>query len=156
MKNAVHDKRTALKLMLAGAGALFLTTPAGAHHSYALFDHAKLTSLVGTVKEWKWANPHVYLMIDVKKADGTSEEWTLVGSSPNMMSRWGWNAADVKVGDQLTIDLYRAVDGKPIGQLSAVFFSGGRVLLDPAGKSGEDLASGPSKLPNKPQGEAYK
>ena len=156
MKTAVHDKRTALKLLLAGASALFLTAPAGAHHSYALFDHNKLTSLEGTVKEWKWANPHVYLMVDVKKADGSSEEWALVGSSPNMMSRWGWNAADIKVGDQLTVDLYRAVDGKPIGQLSAVFFPGGKVLLDPAGKPGGDLASGPTNVPSKPQGEAYK
>ena len=156
MKNAVHDKRTALKLLLAGVSALFLTAPAGAHHSYALFDHNKLTSIVGTVKEFKWANPHVYLMMDVKKADGSSEEWALVGSSPNMMSRWGWNAADIKVGDQLTVDVFRAVDGKPIGQLAAVFFPSGKVLLDPGGKPGEDLASGPSNLPSKPQGEAYK
>ena len=50
----------------------------------------------------------------------------------------------------------RAVDGKPIGQLSAVFFPGGKVLLDPAGKPGGDLASGPTNVPSKPQGEAYK
>jgi hypothetical protein len=155
MKHAVQKKRTALKLLFASVVALCAPAAANAHHSYALFSHDKLTSIVGTVKEWKWANPHTYLVIAARKADGTTQDWTLVGSSPNMMSRWGWNAADIKVGDELQVDLYRAVDGQSIGQISAVFLPGGKVLLDPGGKPGEDLASGPTNLPAKPQGELY-
>jgi hypothetical protein len=73
-----------------------------------------------------------------------------------MMIRWGWNAADIKVGDKVMVDIHPARDGKTIGQLQTVFLPGGKVLADPAGQSGEALAGGPINLPTKPQGEPYK
>jgi hypothetical protein len=135
---------------------LCCSTVADAHHSFALFDRSKLVTLTGTVREWKWANPHTWLTVVVRKADGTDEEWALVGSSPNMMIRWGWNAADIKVGDKVMVDIHRARDGRPIGELHTVFLPGGKVVADPGGQSGEALAGGPTNLPSKPQGEAYK
>ncbi len=128
---------------------------ANAHHSFALFDRNKLVTLNGTVRDWKWANPHTWLMVVVGKADGTTEEWSLVGSSPNMMIRWGWNAADIKVGDKLMVDIFPALDGQHIGSLKTVFMSTGKVLADPAGQPGEALASGPGNLSAKPQGKPY-
>jgi hypothetical protein len=127
-----------------------------AHHSFALFDRSKLVTITGTVREFKWANPHTWLTVAVRKKDGTDEEWSLVGSSPNMMARWGWNAADLKAGDKVTIDIHRARDGRPIGDIGVVFLANGKVLADPAGQTGEALAGGPSNLPTKPQGELYK
>jgi hypothetical protein len=126
-----------------------------AHHSFALFDRSKVTTLSGTVREWKWANPHTWLTVIIRKADGADEEWALVGSSPNMMSRWGWNAADIRVGDKVMVDIYPARDGKSIGALKTVFLAGGKVLADPAGAPGEALASGPTNLPTKPEGVPY-
>jgi len=118
-----------LKSLIVALAAFCVASAAFAHHSFALFDRSRITTLNGTVKEWKWANPHSWLMVVVRKADGTDEEWALVGSSPNMMSRWGWNAADISVGD--------------------------KVLADPAGASGEALAGGPVHLPTKPEGVPY-
>jgi hypothetical protein len=127
-----------------------------AHHSFALFDRSRLLTLNGTVREWKWANPHTWLTVVVRKADGTDEDWALVGSSPNMMARWGWNAADIKAGDKVMVDIHPARDGKMIGELHTVFLAGGKVLADPGGQTGEGLAGGPASLPTKPQGELYK
>jgi hypothetical protein len=90
-----------LKRLAVLIALLCCSSIAYAHHSFALFDLSKITTLSGTVREWKWANPHSWLRVVVRKADGTDEEWALVGSSPNMMSRWGWNAADIKVGDKV-------------------------------------------------------
>lgn len=129
---------------------------ADAHHSFALFDRSKLVALSGTVREWKWANPHSWLMVAVRKANGAEEEWALVGSSPNMMVRWGWNAADIKAGDKVTVDIHPARDGRPIGEIHTVFLPGGKILGDPGGQTGEALAGGPSNVPTKPQGEPYK
>jgi hypothetical protein len=129
---------------------------ADAHHSFGKFDMAKLTTISGTVREWTWANPHTWLIVVVKRANGTTEQWALVGSSPNMMSRWGWNAADIKAGDKVMVDIHPGLDGTPIGSLQTVFLANGKVLADPAGSTGEALASGPSKLPTKPQGQPYK
>jgi Family of unknown function (DUF6152) len=127
-----------------------------AHHSFALFDRARLTTLSGNVREWKWVNPHTWLTVVVRKADGTDEEWALVGSSPNMMSRWGWNAADIKVGDKLKVDIHPARDGRPIGQIQTAFLSDGKILADPGGQTGENLAGGPTNLPTKPEGVPYR
>jgi Family of unknown function (DUF6152) len=126
------------------------------HHSFAIFDRDKLTTLSGTVREWKWVNPHTWLTVVVRKSDGTDEEWALVGSSPNMMSRWGWNAADIQAGDKLTVDIHPARDGRTIGQIQTVFLLGGKILADPGGQTGENLAGGPTNLPTKPQGVPYK
>jgi len=144
-----------LKSLIVALAAFCVASVAFAHHSFALFDRSKITTLNGTVKEWKWANPHSWLMVVVRKADGSDEEWALVGSSPNMMSRWGWNAADINVGDKVLVDILPARDGKPIGALKTVFLPGGKVLADPAGASGEALASGPGHLPTKPEGVPY-
>ena len=149
----VFRQRKSLVLLIA---VFCCSSVAYAHHSFALFDRSKLTTLSGTVREWKWANPHTWLTVVVRKADGADEEWALVGSSPNMMSRWGWNAADIKVGDKVVVDIHPARDGKTIGELHTVFLAGGKVLADPGGQTGEALAGGPANLPSKPQGELYK
>jgi Family of unknown function (DUF6152) len=87
----VKFRRKAPKLVMAIiALAAFCGTTASAHHSFAKFEMGTLTTLTGTVQEWTWANPHTWLKVTVKKANGTTETWALVGSSPNMMSRWGW------------------------------------------------------------------
>lgn len=136
--------------------AVLCSQTASAHHSFGKFDMAKLTTLTGTVRGWAWTNPHTWLTLVVKKPNGTTEEWSLVGSSPNMMSRWGWKAADVKVGDKIVIDVHPGRDGTHIGALKNVFLTGGKVLSDPAGSSGQDLAGGPAKVPSKPEGTPYK
>lgn len=145
-----------LKTLVVIFAACCCGSVAFAHHSFALFDRSKLTTLSGTVREFKWANPHTWLTVVVRKADGTDEDWALVGSSPNMMSRWGWNAADIKAGDKVQVDIHPARDGRRIGELHTVFLQGGKVLADPGGQTGEALAGGPSNLPAKPQGQLYK
>lgn len=139
----------------AAAAVMALSGVAYAHHSFSQFDMAKLTTLTGTVKQWTWANPHTGMVLNVTKPNGTVEEWTLVASSPNMMSRWGWNARDIRVGERVTLDVHRARDGRHIGAMKHLFLQGGKVLVDPAGASGQALASGPVNTPTRPQGEAY-
>jgi hypothetical protein len=143
------------RIAVTAAAALFSMTVL-AHHSFALYDQAKLTALSGTVHDWAWANPHCWLVIDLTKADGKTEQWALAGSSPNMMSRWGWNAADIKVGDKIQVDAHPAKDGSHFAQLRTVFLANGKVLVDPAGQSGEALATGPTSVPTKPQGVPYR
>ncbi|WP_353228749.1 DUF6152 family protein [Novosphingobium sp.] len=143
------------KLALVALATVWTQT-ANAHHSFGKFDMGKLTTLSGTVREFTWANPHTWLIVIVKRANGTTEQWALVGSSPNMMSRWGWNAADIKVGDKVVVDVHPGRDGTPIGSLQTVFLTNGKVLADPAGSTGQALAGGPGHLPTKPQGQPYK
>ena len=156
MKLTAPGMNMKFKSLFVAIAVMACCSVAYAHHSFALFDRSRITTLSGTVREWKWANPHTWLTVVVRKADGANEEWALVGSSPNMMSRWGWNAADIAVGDKVLVDIFPARDGKTIGALKTVFLPGGKVLADPAGAMGEALASGPTTLPTKPEGVLYK
>jgi hypothetical protein len=133
---------------------------AAAHHSFAMFDTAKLVTFQGVVKQWAWVNPHSWLYIEVPKADGTVETWGFECSSPNMMIRWGWNKDDIHVGDKITIDAHAARDGKHVASVKTLFLSSGKVLADPMGQgrpvSGDELATGIAVAGTKPMGVEYK
>jgi len=115
--------------------------PAAAHHSAAAFDMTKSISLEGTVEKWVWANPHSWLYIRVVRADGSQEVWGLEAGSTGMLARAGWNAADMKPGDKVTVTAAPDRTGNHIGLLNQVHLATGRVLsggigLPPPGAGG--------------------
>ena len=85
--------------VLAGLAA----APAIAHHSFAMFDRDKQVTIKGTVKEFQWTNPHVFIQIMVPGADGAPQEWSVEGGPPNMLFRQGWVATTFKPGDNVTL-----------------------------------------------------
>lgn len=111
--------------------ALLLVTAAlaaSAHHSAAAFDAKKSISVQGTVEKWVWANPHCWLYVSVDKGDGTREIWGFEGGSTGMLGRTGWNAADMKPGDKITVKGAPSRDGSHIGMLNQVELASGKVL----------------------------
>jgi hypothetical protein len=117
---------------VSGAAAALLLAlaaiPAWAHHSAATFDLTKSVTLQGTVEKWNWANPHSWLYIRVVKADGSQEIWGLEAGSTGQLARSGWNAADMKPGDKVTVTTAPARDGNHIGLLNDVQLASGKVL----------------------------
>ena len=69
------------------------TVPAVAHHSYSMFDMEKDVTYKGTVVEYKWTNPHVHLIVDVKPGDGIDPESVGPGTS-KAPARTSWDARD--------------------------------------------------------------
>ena len=63
----MRDK--AIRSFLVFAGLLALSVPLLAHHGNAQYKDEKII-LKGTVTEWSWINPHVFLKMDVKGDDG--------------------------------------------------------------------------------------
>lgn len=82
----------------------------------------------GTVEKWQWANPHSWLYLRVEKADGSQEVWGFEAGSTGMMARSGWNAADMKAGDKVTVSAAPERTGSHIGLLNQVELPDGRVL----------------------------
>lgn len=115
-------------LLLASAGA-----PALAHHSAAVFDMSKQITMTGTVEKWLWANPHSWLYLRVAKPDGTQEIWGFEAGSTGMLARSGWNAADMKPGDKVTVSANPSRTGNHNALLSDVHLANGRVLKSAAG-----------------------
>ena len=104
--------------------------PATAHHSAAPFDMTKKVSVTGTVEKWVWSNPHSWLYVSRVNPDGTKEIWGFEAGSAGMLSRSGWNSNDMKKGDKVTVTASPSRAGKPVGLISSIKLSSGRVLSE--------------------------
>jgi hypothetical protein len=97
--------------------AVTLALPAAAHHSFAMFDSAKETTLQGTVKEFQWTNPHAWVQLLVAGPDGKTTEWSIECASPNALKRQGWRGTSIKSGDRVTVIIHPLKSGEPGGSL---------------------------------------
>jgi hypothetical protein len=109
------------------AVVLSMGAPASAHHSFAMFDNAKTTTLEGTIKEFQWTNPHSWIQVIVKDSSGKDVEWSVEGGSPNGLSRQGWKRTSVKPGDKAVVVIHPLKDGTAGGSLVTVSVGGVQV-----------------------------
>jgi len=83
-----------------------------AHHSFAAeFDANQPVTLKGTVTKMDWVNPHTWIHLDVKNADGSVTKWMIEGGTPNTLVRRGFTKASLQPGTEITIEGYRAKNG---------------------------------------------
>jgi Family of unknown function (DUF6152) len=86
------------------AVAMLCMLPASAHHSTAAFDTAHVIKITGTVKQFRWINPHASFKVDgVSEGDEPDGLWTVEMTAPNVLINQGWTRNALKVGDQVTI-----------------------------------------------------
>lgn len=126
--------RTAFGLL---ATLLVLSSAASvsAHHSFAAeFDGTKPVVLTGTVTKVEWRNPHIWIYLDARNADGTVTPWQCEGSAPNSLTRQGWSRNSVPVGSALVIEGYRAKNGTDTCNASTWKLPDGRTVF--AGSAG--------------------
>jgi Family of unknown function (DUF6152) len=117
--------------MLFTAGLLALIAgPTLAHHSFAMFDKDHQIDLEGSVKEFRFANPHTFIYLVVKQEDGSTETWSLEGQSPAALVRAGWNGKTLKPGDELKMRIAPLRSRAPGGAWapSQTTFRDGRML----------------------------
>lgn len=109
----MHMKFQAVRALLLTAMASGAIAPASAHHSFAMFDFDKSISCTATVKEFRWTNPHVTLLIDAAPNAGDAvETWSLELTSPGNLTRLGWTHSSFKPGDKIDIQFNPLRDGK--------------------------------------------
>src|SRR6202163_3397110 len=88
-----NPMRTKLGVVTSGLALTLLGTagPASAHHAFAAeFDANKPVNFKGTITKMEWTNPHTWLHVDVKKADGTVDSWAIEAGTPNVLFRRGF------------------------------------------------------------------
>ncbi len=100
--------------------------PSEAHHYMAEFDRTKEMKLTGVVKEWQWINPHTWLIIDVKGADGKTVEWALEGVAPSGWKQRGIRKDIFAVGQEVTLQVAPRKDGRAEGGISGILTINGK------------------------------
>jgi hypothetical protein len=115
-------------LALAGASMLVAAAPASAHHSYAMFDREKTVTLVGTIKEFQWTNPHSWIQIEVTDDKGVATEWSIESLSTGTLSRMGWRPSTFQPGDKVTVVIWPMKDGSPGGSFDGAILANGQPL----------------------------
>ncbi len=111
------------------AGLLAISGPAFAHHAWHGYDMGSLTTVKGTVTQFDWANPHVWISLEVKDDKANVEKWNAGGPSPSRMAGTGWDKETLKPGDQITAIGHRISDGTNNLRLVKVVLSDGHELI---------------------------
>jgi len=119
-----------LAMLAVCSGMLFTAVPIAAHHSFeAEYDRAQKVTLKGKVTKVEWQNPHVYYYVDVADPNGTVVNWAVEVGAPNGLYRAGWRKDSLKIGDQVTVEGFRAKAGGPhINGNSVVLANGKKVF----------------------------
>jgi hypothetical protein len=101
------------KLLALWAGlCVAATAPAWAHHAFAAeFDVNRPLKLRGTVTKMEWINPHAWIHIDVKNADGSVTNWMVECGAPNGLLRRGFTKASLPAGTEILVNGWQAKDG---------------------------------------------
>jgi hypothetical protein len=98
---------------------LAVSVPIFAHHGNAAYETDKSINVKGTVAEYIWSNPHVFVKVDVKDDKGTVVRWIVEAQNPVSMMAIGWSKNTFKVGDEVEIDAMPARNGNPVGFLGS-------------------------------------
>jgi hypothetical protein len=126
-KNLMRKK---LAVLLGIVGLLMAAAPMWAHHAFAAeFDAQKPVKLKGTVVKVEFINPHSWIHMDVKDADGKVTRWMVEGGSPNALFRRGVNKDALPQGTEILVDGYQAKDGSNRANGRDITFADGKKLF---------------------------
>lgn len=117
-----------------GLGLAVSVMPGLAHHSVpAQYDLSQLITIRGMVTKTEWTNPHARIWVDAKNDDGTISGWEMELPPPNVLRRENAKMDFVKLGDQVTLNLWRAKDGSRLAHALTLVTPDGRVMNFPSG-----------------------
>jgi hypothetical protein len=119
-----------IRFAAAVIGLMAVAAPALAHHSFAMFDMQQNKVLTGTVEEFDWTNPHIFLWLDAATGpNGAVEKWGIEGMSPNYLGRRGWGKTTLQAGDKVTVTIHPLRDGSKGGEFLKVVLPGGKEMV---------------------------
>jgi hypothetical protein len=128
VQGSTIDMHTRNITLAALAGLSMPFVSALAHHSNSAYQVDEIITLSGTVKEWRWSNPHTWLYLNVEDDDGVAQEWAVEGRAPGILGRAGWDREILRPGETVTVHASPAKDGSSVGIIARVTKADGTIL----------------------------
>jgi hypothetical protein len=117
-------------LRVTAAALFFATMRLSAHHAFAAeYDENKRVTVTGTVTGFKWSNPHAWLYVKGTDENGKAASWGFEMGSPGGLLHRGWKRSELKKGDAVTVEGFRAKDGSNVANAGPVTLPDGRKLF---------------------------
>ena len=139
-------RSTILGAALVSLGLLIGGATLSAHHAFSSeFDANRHVVFTGTVTKMMWVNPHAWIYVDVKKSDGTTEEWMVEAGTPNTLLRRGFTKASLQAGTVIKVDGYQSKDGSLRANGRDLTLPDGRTLFLGNAEGGVEGAPGAKK-----------
>lgn len=114
-------------------GTTTASLPVFAHHSYAMFDVEKKIAVEGTVKEFRWTNPHAWIRMEVMDPKGQPKEWAVEMGSLTILVQLGWNPKTLQPGDKIKISLHPMKSGLAGGDFMTLDDGGHNMVKNDGG-----------------------
>jgi hypothetical protein len=122
-------------------GFLAICGPVFAHHGSAAYANTVVVFKDATVTRFVWSNPHALVMFDVKDDKGNVAHWAGEIGGPPAVSLLGWTRNSLQPGDVITVYIWPAKSGRPVGRLNRVVFPDGKILRDTQLGGGEEKSN---------------
>jgi hypothetical protein len=120
-----------MRFQVACAAALAVTLAAEgaqAHHSFAMFDMSKEVTVTGTVRQFQWTNPHAYIQLMAKNAQGQDVEYSLEMGAPMYLYARGWRPRTLRAGMRINVTINPLRNGRPGGVVKSVTDADGKPI----------------------------
>jgi hypothetical protein len=128
--------------------AVFVVNSGYAHHSGAGIDRTKTVTVDGTVKQFKWGNPHSWLEVEVPNSKGGTDLWNFEMNPPAYLVQSGWKSSSVKIGDKVKVTARPFLSGDPGGIFVSVILASGQTLG--SGRQPSSVGGPPAATPPAP------
>jgi hypothetical protein len=124
-----NGTRQLIVAAVAGFGLLLGSRPVLAHHGTAnVYDNSKAVVLKGVLTKFEWTNPHNQIYFDVTDEKGSVTHWTAATEPPQVMLERGWTRKSLTIGEPVTVYIFVAKNGAPVGNLQKIVLANGTEL----------------------------
>lgn len=138
-------------VMATAAGLLLASGPARAHHGVAnLYDMSKPVVLKATITKFEWTNPHNQIFFDVTDEKGGVAHWIGATEPPQVMVERGWTRRIFTAGDKVTVYIFAAKNGAPVGNIQKIVMADGKEYTAAGGGGGARGEGAPPAAPPAP------
>ena len=123
--------KSKMMMVVLFVGLASMASPSFAHHSASAFDMSAPVVMKGAVvTEFLWINPHPLIKADYTDEQGNVQHWTMEMGSTVSAQLVGWTRTALLPGDVVTLYVWAAKTGAPVGRFNKVEFADDMVLRD--------------------------